>query len=116
MFAFAPVFTETRPPRRFVRFAKSKFVWVSVQNYRFVRSRLASNRLASLKFEFSKSPSRMSAFCSRALLKLQSFATTLSKSTDCIVAPIKVHLLMLAPLKHALLRLQSLKLHPIRTA
>ena len=58
----------------------------------------------------------MSAFYNLALLKLQSLATTLRKSTLCIDAPMKLHLLMLAARKDALLRLHSLKLHPMSMA
>ena len=91
-------------------FALSKLVSVRVQNYRFALSRLAEYSDDSLKFEFSKSPSLMSAFASRARPKLQSLATARIKSTDIMFAPIKVLFDMFASLKFAFLRFASLKL------
>jgi len=100
----------SEPPLRLVMFALSKLVSVNVQNYRLALSKLAPYNEASLKFEFSKSPSLISAFDILALQKLQSFATDFTISTCMKFALINVLLLKLASLKLAFLKFDSLKL------
>ena len=75
---------------------------------------LAFKREESLKFDLSKSPSRISERCIFALLKSQCFATTLIKSLETIIALINVLRLTVACLKLAFLISASLKLHQSR--
>ena len=100
----------SRPPLRFVMFARSRFVSVRVQNYRLALSKLAENSDASLKFEFSKSASLISALLSLALPKLQSLAMALIRSMDIMLAPMKVDFEMLLSRKFEFFKLESLKL------
>ena len=106
----------TALPRAETILALVRSVFVSVQKFRFARSKFASNKDASLKFEFSKSPSRMSALPNLALLKLQSLAITLRRSAEIIFVPTNKLFDILAFLMLTFFIIASEKLQFIRFA
>ena len=104
------------PARKVVMLALSRLASVIVEYCRLARSRLTWYILASLKFEFSKSPSRISELINLALTKLQSLAITLLRSQLDRFARSKLDFWMTDSLKDDCLRVASLKIQLLRLA